>query len=153
MYFHHKSSHLFACYSSVLWDTIISISLGYDLAASSKLNNKTRLLVGACSSGNSCTEGAISRGLQYMICRAMQSALKLTHVGLRLFPPHIPPALSAGFKYSSENSVSTGHFVLTQTRLELHSILPKRENYITRTTADTSNSSPLLFVISKLKLN
>jgi hypothetical protein len=50
--------------------------------------------VKAYSSGHSCTESAISRGLQYMTCGNTQDALNLMHTGLPLFLYHIPHPLN-----------------------------------------------------------
>ena len=58
------------------------------------LKNKTLFLAKAYSSGHSCTESEISRGLQYMTCGNTQDALNLMQAGLPLFLYWIPHPLN-----------------------------------------------------------
>jgi hypothetical protein len=90
---HVFAINCFHTFAATATHCIISTSPGYDPLTSSILDNKT-LLVKGCSSGHSCTGGAISRGLQYMTCGNTEDALNLTHAGLPLFLYYIPHPLN-----------------------------------------------------------
>ena len=125
------------CYSNKLHYLNIAWVLSYN---SRILNNKTLFLAKACSSGHSCTESTISRGLQYMTCGNTQDALNLTHAGLPLFLYGIPHPLNVvvslflrEFHPYITSRPDTAHTWFTH-------VSPKRMNFVTIKLAKSRNT-------------